>query len=461
MHSDLFLEVEAGVSLVVKDLPVEEIHELKLAELLFQPNFMKAILPLLFVIILSPVLGQKSIEIKGKVVDSVSGKPLSFAQIALHHSGLGTTTNEEGVFLLDIPAANQNDSLLIYFLGYETRKMSVSACLFPSLQIFMKPLVLQLSEVDIVGLTPEEVIRRTVVAIPANYGQTPLILTAFIRSQKSVNNKLAEFTEAIIDDYKNGYYLYKPGDTEKKHKQSNIPRLLKGRVTSDTNLVNAIGDIGRNVGCLGCNFTNDMVEFYHSTILDETLFKYYDLSMEELIQPQGGKIYHILFSQKKDVSKRLWKGELFIDAASFALMKITQKPSMYAYDAYEKTKNNIGFTILNKPGWVEEMPFIQQTVVYSKHDTVWLLGSIQIENWMTFTYPPTGQRIKFSYKNDVVVTNSSRDSLKIKNFRGDKILGTTQRWDQIISPQDESFWTSFNYLPVENALKKSIEEIRK
>jgi hypothetical protein len=422
---------------------------------------MRMLLPIVFLFFFHPVSGQNFFEIKGRVVDSINGNPLSFAQISLHHTGIGTTTNEDGNFCLDIPAGNREDTLLIYYLGYETRKIPVKACLGPSVDISLKPVMLQLSEVEVVGLTPKEVIRRAVEGIPANYGKDPLILTAFIRSQKSVNNKLAEYTEAIIDDLKTGYYLYKPGDSGKKHKQSNIPVLMKGRVTSDTNLVNAMGDVGRNVGCLGCNFINDFVEFYHHSILDEDLFRYYDLSMEELIQPEGGKIYHIRFAQKKDVKERLWKGELFIDGTSFAVMKIMQKPSMYAYDAYEKTKYNRGYTILNKPGWVEEMPFIQQTIIYSKRDTSWFLSSIRTENWMTFTYPPNGGKMKFSYKNDVVITNATRDPEKIKNFKGDKIIGTTQRWDQIIGRPDEIFWANFNYLPVEEALKNAIEEIGK
>ncbi len=415
----------------------------------------------ILLLFLHPVLGQNFIGIQGRVVDSSSSNPLSFAQISLNNTGLGTTTNEEGNFRLDIPDGYRDDTLMISFLGYGTTKIPVQGCLVNSLRISLKPVTLQLTEFEMIGLTPEEVIRRAVTKIPSNYGKDPLIMTAFIRSQKSINNKLAEYSEAIIENFKNGYYLYKSGESEKKHKLSNIPLLLKGRVISDTNLVNALGDVGRNVGCLGCNFINDLTEFYHHTILDENLFRYYDLSMEEMILPGEGKIYHIRFAQKRNVKERLWKGELFIDAATFAVMKISQKPSMYGYDAFEKTRYNHGFTILNKPGWVEDMPFIQQTIIYSRRDTTWFLSSICTENWMTFTYPSNGQKLKFSYKNDVIITNTSRDEEKIRNFKGDKVLGTTQRWDQIIGRPDETFWARFNYLPIEEALKNAVEAIGK
>ncbi|MGA2822475.1 MAG: carboxypeptidase-like regulatory domain-containing protein, partial [Bacteroidales bacterium] len=145
---------------------------------------MRILLPIVFLLFFHPISGQNFIEIKGRVVDSTSGNPLSFAQISLHHTGIGTTSNEDGNFHLDIPAGNREDTLLIYYLGYETRKIPVKACLVPSVEISLKTVILQLSEVEVIGLTPQEVIRRAVEGIPANYGKNPLILTAFIRSQK-------------------------------------------------------------------------------------------------------------------------------------------------------------------------------------------------------------------------------------------------------------------------------------
>jgi hypothetical protein len=422
---------------------------------------MKKLLLPVFILFVNLLFSQEMIRITGKIADSATGQPLPFAQISLEHTGTGTSSNEEGVFQLNISQIFADDTLKIYYLGYEPQRIPVKKGIQGEILIFMKPGMLQLKEVEIVGFTPQEVIRMAVARIPRNYGKDSLILTAFIRSQKSVNNKLAEYTEAIIEDLKTGYFLYKPGEFAKKHERSNIPFLLKGRVTSDTNLLNALGDAGRNAGCLSCNFINDLVEFYHKSILDEALFRYYDLKMEEMTGASGGKIYHIWYSQKNDAKEKLWKGELFIEGSSFAVIKIMQKPSMNAYAAYEKTKFNRVFTILGKPGWIQEMPFIQQTIAYSRKDTTWYLSSIRTENWLTFTYPLTGQKVKFNYKNDVVITDVTRDRGKIKNFKGDKITGTSRRWDQIVGPPDNAFWTRFNFLPIEKTLGNAVEKIGK
>ncbi len=418
---------------------------------------------LLWFLLLTPMFmhGQGAVKLSGKVTDASTGKPLPFAQLSVQHKTFGTVTNEDGRFELKIPADCNRDTLLVAYMGYEVLKQPVSAALRDTMVLRLIPRPLQLAEVEIVALTAEEVIRQVVAHIPSNYGEDSLILTAFIRSQKFVGGRLAEYAEAIILDLKTGYKLYPKKDQKQKQQESNVPQLHKGRVVSDTNMLNAIGDVGRAAGCLGCNFIHDFVEFYHQTVLDEKLFPYYNFKMEELISPDAGKIYHIWFDQKKGVKETLWKGEIFVNAMDFALLKITQKPSFEAFDQYEKQKFRRSFTIRNTPGWIEEMPLMEWTTTYISKKGKYSLETIRIGNWMTFTHSQTGQKIRFSYKNEVVVTDVTRDPTLVRNFKGDKSVGVNQRWDQVVGTADDSFWAEFNYLPVEEKLKKEINQIGK
>jgi hypothetical protein len=152
---------------------------------------------------------------------------------------------------------------------------------------------------------------------------------------------------------------------------------------------------------------------------------------------------------------------LFVNGKDFALLKITQKPSFEAFDQYEKEKYRRSFTIRNTPGWIEDMPLMEWTTTYAVRNGKYFLSTIRIGNWMTFHHPPTGQRLKFAFKNDVVVTDITRDPAKIRNFKGDKSVGVNQRWDQIVGEPDAIFWASFNYLPVEEKLGKEIRQIKK
>lgn len=422
-------------------------------------GFLTGLLFIVMVFPVNPVMSQEVVSLTGLILDSVTGTGLPFAQVSVQNSTIGTVTNDEGQFKLDLPARFADDTLRISYMGYETMKRPVQGLTGNVGKLLLKPSPLQLAEVEIVALSAEEVIRRAVAHIPANYGEDPLILTAFIRSRKFLNNKLAEYTEAIIDDMKTGYRLFDRKKEQERQRQSNIPLLLKGRVISDTSLVNAIGDPGKSAGCLGCNFINDFVEFYHHTVLDEKLFQYYNFKMEELIRPEGGKIYHIWFDQKKGVKQTLWKGELFINAPDFVLLKITQKPSFEAFEQFEKQKYKRSYTILNISGWFGEMPLMECVTSYSARNGKYYLNTICIDNMMIFNNPTTRQKVKFAYKNEVVVTDATRDPEKITNFKGDKSIGVNQRWDQLVGPGDDRFWAEFNYLPIEVKLQEAINKM--
>ncbi len=425
---------------------------------LFHIFFILAVVSMV-ILSLNQAISQEVITINGIVADSASGKGLPFAQIAIQNSTIGTVTNEDGCFKLDIPVLFALDSILVMYMGYETLREAVSDLEGKPARLVLKAGTLKLAEVEILSISAEEVIKRVVANIPANYGKDSLVLTAFIRSQKFVNGKMAEFTEAIIEDLKTGYNLYQDKEHKVRKSRSNIPFLLKGRVTSDTTLLNSVGEIGVNAGCLGCNFVNDFVEFYHNTVLDERFFQYYTFKLEELFTSGGGKIYHIWFDQKHGVKKTLWKGEMFINGYDFALLKITQRPSYEAFDQFEKRKFKRPYTILNTPGWYQEMPMMEWTTTYSLRNGKYFLNTIRIQNWLTFINPANGRKLKFAHKNEVVVTDASRDAVKIHNFRGDKSIGATQRWDQIVGTTDDLFWLKFNYLPIEEKLKKELQQI--
>ena len=422
----------------------------------------KSLLQIIFAVFLFSHAGaQEAIAVSGRVTDAVNGSPLQFAQIAFSNSTRGTVTNEEGKFYLAIPVAGSGDTVEITYLGYEMVKLALSGLAGKTVQISLKPKEVSLNEVEVVALTPEEVMRRMFNRIPVNYGTDSLLLTAFYRSQKFAGKKLAEYSEAIIEDLKAGYFDQNTmKDVKSTSERSNKTHLVRGRVISDTNLVNSMGEVGKMAGCMGCIFSNDMIEINFRTMFDEEVFRFYTYKMEELSNPEGGKIYHISFDQA-DKKIRGFRGEMYIDGNSFALMKLICRPSFRAFDKYEKEKAKKTYFINNTNGWIADMPLQDLTIVYSKRTGGWYLSTIRLEQWITFILPSAGKKILMGYKNDLVVTDVTRDPVKVRNFRGDKQAGVKQRWDQLVGSADETFWASYNYLPVEESLKKAIGEIKK
>jgi hypothetical protein len=79
---------------------------------------------------------------------------------------------------------------------------------------------------------------------------------------------------------------------------------------------------------------------------------------------------------------------------------------------------------------------------------------------MVYVNQVNGKKVRYQYKTDLVVTDVTRDRSTLKAFKGNKSLGTDQRWDQIVGQADEAFWQKYNFLPVEEAIKKSLKEMK-
>lgn len=75
-------------------------------------------------IVLFPITVLAQSEIKGKIVDSKTGEPLSGANIVVLETQKGTSSNEKGEFIIqDIVSGTYN--LLVTFLGYYDQKLKV------------------------------------------------------------------------------------------------------------------------------------------------------------------------------------------------------------------------------------------------------------------------------------------------------------------------------------------------
>lgn len=85
-------------------------------------------------------------SIKGRVLDE-NGAGLPFATLLLQNTSTGTTTNLEGAFEFSIPDGKHQ--MIVQFVGYERKLISVNARKSKELTIQMEPVVLQLNAVTV------------------------------------------------------------------------------------------------------------------------------------------------------------------------------------------------------------------------------------------------------------------------------------------------------------------------
>ena len=86
---------------------------------------MKSLLTCVLACCITMVAESQSFTLRGKVTDQQSGQALTGASVVCQHTTIGTTTNAEGLFSLNLPEGGYD--LAVTFSGYETFTLRISA----------------------------------------------------------------------------------------------------------------------------------------------------------------------------------------------------------------------------------------------------------------------------------------------------------------------------------------------
>jgi len=160
--------------------------------------------------------------ITGVVIDSETREALPFATLGLKRSGRGTVTNSNGEFGLRITPEIFDDTIMITYLGYIRRTVAVKQSMGNDFTISMEKEFISIPEIIIKNQVPQEIISRTRKAIPANYGNTPSLMTGFYREGVLKKSELQTYSEAVIYIYKSSYAATLLGDQIKVFKSRKI-----------------------------------------------------------------------------------------------------------------------------------------------------------------------------------------------------------------------------------------------
>ena len=109
---------------------------------------MKLISILIGLLILPAMVYQeKTVDIKGYVVDEFSSVPLEDGHVYVKGTNIGTVTDENGKFELQVPQIYSKRPLVVSFVGYENYEAVISDIQLEEYRIEMGPQVMTLREV--------------------------------------------------------------------------------------------------------------------------------------------------------------------------------------------------------------------------------------------------------------------------------------------------------------------------
>ncbi len=177
---------------------------------------MKYILISILVLKFSLLIGQDFITISGKVIDSKSSEPLPYVNLIVKGKPFATVSNKAGEFVFHIPQSSGRDTLLITFVGYESKQLAIQSIdESKSQEIFLNPKEALLKGVIVSNkrLSASDVIREVLKKIPSNYPDQSHVLKGFFRDWKTVDfikNEEEEdngvLIEAAVNVVEPGYF---------------------------------------------------------------------------------------------------------------------------------------------------------------------------------------------------------------------------------------------------------------
>ena len=150
------------------------------------------------------------ISITGKVLDSITGKPLPYASVVLKNKSLGAVSNEVGEFVFNVPGNSLGDTVEFSVIGYDSRELPVKSLdigKYAQVKLQQKGASLQLVTISAKKLLAADVVKKALDRLPANYSNANHILKGFFRDWKTVdftggtqdNGVLIEAAVNVID----------------------------------------------------------------------------------------------------------------------------------------------------------------------------------------------------------------------------------------------------------------------
>lgn len=373
-----------------------------------------------FFILISINCLAQDFEISGKVVDQETNQALPFANLQIEKTSIGTSTNAEGDFKLVVSSRYRSSTLLVSYIGYGIRKISLAS--YPSVQIIrLKAEDRQLREVVIMPDSSLLVfLREAYNSIEKNYALKPYEFEGFYReSLRIVDGKYLYFGEAQLVLQGSGYQF--------EQETGNV-KIIKSRVNHFVR-----GDTLRNAlyysGFLGVN--HDLVKQKAGVLRPDK--RKYEYHLIDVTRNEGKEVWIVGFKEKRGEES----GKLFIEKDSKAYLRT------------EITEYN-GDSLRNGLGRLRHIKHTERAF-YKKSNDKWFLNYVDVQQIDV----NKALGLKTVVSAEFMVNKVNADSVDLLSFN--ERLSYTEVFSQIRDNFQEDFWKGTTVLVQDSTLQTQLE----
>jgi hypothetical protein len=353
---------------------------------------------------------------------------------------MGTVANTSGAFMLKLSDALADDTLGVSHIGYSLYRIPLCDMDTSYLTVRLSTDQVQIEEIVVRPYDPIYILTKAIESIPENYERSPSVLTAFFRESTKQNEDNISLSEAII-------YIYKESYTSARPDQVKIYKGRKGNNIAGKENIDFIVQ-----GGLYNNLQLDIVK-NGITFLDKDYFHLYNYAIEKIIYHQDRPTYVIGFDQREGVNYPCYKGKLYIDVESLAVIganfELSQEGMDYATGLYVK----------RSPRKLRVKPVsASYQVYYRQYNNRWNLSNARSDISIRVKHKKDKLQDKLNYMfesiSEFVVTGI--DSSNIARFKFNEISRPRDILVEQIQETDESFWGDENIIIPEEPIEKTI-----
>ena len=381
---------------------------------------------------------------KGTILDSKSKNELTFASITVSGSNISTISNSEGDFLIKIPIDRQDASLIISFLGYKDKVISIKDLKQEKNLLYLEPIIILLKEVVVNVIDANKLFSNVLNNRSKNYGDSSIKMVGFYRESIKKRRTYVSVLESIVDIEK---IPFSSGVQDQVD-------ILKGRKNVDYTKLDTI-----NFKLEGGLFTALFIDLIKdpSNIFSENVFDLYNFRFEDITQINDKQVLIISFKQKSSLEDPdpLYGGKLFIDAKSLAIISAT-----FQLNVENRIKAGLIFTRKKPKGLVLYPTEVSYQVDYRQQNNKWIFsysrGDITFKlNWdkwiFNTSYTTTFELVNTNWENQ-----DSQAQINTQKLSPYVIMS-----DRIPNSADVNFWGEYNIIEPEKSIESAIIKIQR
>lgn len=357
--------------------------------------------------------------IKGTVI-SENKTPIAYANVWIKNTSIGTITNSQGQFVLNIPEKYIKNSINVSYMGYSTFQKKISQ-ISDNILVTLKSEHYKIPTVEIFADDfVESILKKAYLSIIDNYPTEDKEYQVFYQEKLSHKDSILYVAESILQANKGTY----------KRKNSNGQiKILESRKYE--NIIDTINRVSFAAGPY-LFFTFDDVQI-RSNFLKPSKFKNYKYTYKGTVPFNNSEVYVIDFKSKKSSLK----GTLYIDKNSFAYDRIIEDYST------NPNKFNINDINAKTTHYKEELEYFKiDNKMYLKYlavkfDIIDLITQKNLKANALFITTKVKDKVDvIPYKQELLFTDIYRDKL---------VKSTESKWKNYNVLKEDTVFLSQKY----------------